>query len=257
MQQVKQRHAIRWPEIDRLIVSNEMYSSSSRLSDRPITKVLAILKEDLWPTGQIKVIIVLRNQAARLASQYVQNSNLNWNAGQKDFEKTVEKTLNTARMRRLLDYSRWIDGLGSVLGRENLCVLLLEESNTVEFWQQLKDFCHLEKLDPLAMTSPEVRANARSKSAKVWTIRQPDAASRAAVVVDRWMNLAWPQEFQPKKRQTIRRHAIEKLQRRCQPLLDQSRRENRERNQSQSRYSSDAQVALRSCQRTFSGTTGP
>src|SRR6056297_4117744 len=41
VRKIKQEH---WPDIDRLIASNEMLSAASRLSDRPMIKVLSLLR---------------------------------------------------------------------------------------------------------------------------------------------------------------------------------------------------------------------
>ena len=38
----------RWPDIDRVIMSNEMLSGANRLSDRPMLKVLSLLRQRFW-----------------------------------------------------------------------------------------------------------------------------------------------------------------------------------------------------------------
>ena len=73
-----------------LSVSNEVLSAASRFSDRPILSVLSILKNQFWREGEIRAVIVLRNQAARLASGYAQGSLRRWNPGQQDFERVVQ-----------------------------------------------------------------------------------------------------------------------------------------------------------------------
>ena len=203
----------RWPDTDRVIMSNEMLSGANRLSDRPMLKVLLLLRQHFWQEGEIKVVLVLRNQAARLASSYAQGAGCHFTPGQTDFERTVERRLKSRRQLRLFDYSRWVEGLESVVEPENLCVLLLEESPTVEFWQQLADFCRLKRFEPETMISPDTsKKNVRSRSETDWSISEFDPAARAKVVVDKWLNAFWPNNLQPERRNRLRLAAIEQLE---------------------------------------------
>ena len=203
----------RWPDTARVIMSNEMLSGANRLSDRPMLKVLLLLRQRFWTEGDIKVVLVLRNQAARLASGYAQGAGSRLKPGQADFERSVERSLNSRRHLRLFDYSRWLEGLESVVGPENFCVLLLEESRTVEFWQQLADFCRLERFKSETMISPETsKKNVRSRSPDSWSISEFAPAARAKVMVDKWLNALWANNLQPKQRNRLRRRAIEQLE---------------------------------------------
>lgn len=203
----------RYPDTNRLILSNEMLSSASRLSDRPVLKVLTLLRDHFWGDGEVRVVLVLRNQAARLASRYAQGTNCLFRPGQTDFERTVDQHLKLRRHVRLFDYSRWIEGLHSVIGPENLCVLLLEDSRTLEFWQNLKEFCRLERFEPESMiTENSSTKNIRRRTAKSWSISEFDPAFRAKVMTDKWLNAAWPANRQPQLRKRLRIHAISRLE---------------------------------------------
>ena len=217
----------RWPDTGRVIMSNEMLSGANRLSDRPMLKVLSLLRQRFWTEGDIKVVLVLRSQAARLASGYAQGTNCRFNPGQTDFERIVEQRIKSRRHLQLFDYSRWLGGLASVVGPENLCVLLLEESRTVQFWQRLTDFCRLERFEPETMISSETgKKNVRSRSANYWSISEFDPAFRAKVMADKWLNAFWPTNFQPERRKRLRLQAIERFEKRyCRKYQKISNRE--------------------------------
>ena len=203
----------RWPGIDRLILSLETLSAASRLSDRPFLKILSIIKNELWRDGQIKVVLILRSQAARLASNYAQTSQTNWRAGQADFEQLLQRTLNNSRNLRLLDYSMWVEGLISVIGKENVCVSLLEDSKTEAFWQKLAAFCQLEEFDAAKMIAPESeQKNTRRKSTHRWTLSEMDALLTARATTDKWYNFVWPGKFLVPVRDRFKQHSAERLQ---------------------------------------------
>ncbi len=211
-ERVQQMQAQRWPTATRLILSNEVLSSASRLSDRPILRVLSILKNRFWTQGRVRVVLVLRNQAARLASSYVQGSNCRWNPGQFEFERAVERQLSSRRYVRLLDYSQWVEGLRQVVGPDNVCILLLEEADTPEFWGTLAEFCTLERFDPQGFAAiNQNRKNVRSRAATRWAISELDTAFRAKVRVHNLMNLFWPAHLSPAIRNRLRETAIARL----------------------------------------------
>jgi len=122
------------PAVHRLILSDETLSGANWLDDRPVIRLLAMLKERVWTRGQVKVLLVLRNQAERLASSYAQTSSRRPEAGQQGFEDFVLGRLASRRHRRLLDYSSWIDSIHQVIGKSNSRVLLLEDSGRLSFW---------------------------------------------------------------------------------------------------------------------------
>ena len=209
---VQQLREERWPDLDRLILSNEVLSASCRLIDRPILKVLSLLRENLWP-GRIRVVVVFRNQAARIASSYAQNSGANPVASQEDFERLMKRIMTNRRKRRLFDYSTWIEGLQTILGADNVLPLFLEQTDSPDFWTRLTDFCDLKNFKANEMIlSKNHSKNKRSLSNKRWTISPLYPALRARIKVETWMNLIWPASLAPRVRISARDHAVRLLQ---------------------------------------------
>jgi len=187
-----------------------------------------MLNTKVWRDGQIKVVLVLGNQAARLASSYAQTSSRRPNAGQKDFELFVEHALANRRKKRLFDYSGLINGLEAVVGPQNTCVLLLEDSRTSGFWKKLADFCGLERIDGEALLASGRTRNVRSKAKGVWAISDLDPASQAKALVDKWVNLTWPDQFKPDAQKLVKKKAVEWLEtryRRTAAITSSGRRE--------------------------------
>lgn len=169
-QDLQEFQSEQWPGIDRLILSNEVLSSANRLSDRPILGVLTALKAGGWP-GRLRIVLVLRSQARLIASSYAQHSSSNPLAGQSDFEQHVARIVNSRRHRRFLDYPAYIDSLTRVVGSKNLCVMLIEETNLLSFWEQLSDFCRLDRFDPSSMVNAHDHGkNKRGLSSQRWEI---------------------------------------------------------------------------------------
>lgn len=209
---VKTLKSERWPDLNRLILSQETLSSANRLSDRPIIKLLNIMKNKWWLDGRIRVVLILRNQASRLASSYAQDSNRFFCPNQDSFERWVKQYLNSKRHLRLLDYITWINGLTSVVGRENLCILLLEEADSLGFWNKLSEFCELEHFDPALMLGQDRgRENVRRQSRDSWALRPLDMNVKAKVATDRWFNLLWPARAIGEVRSRARQAAVERL----------------------------------------------
>ncbi|MEX0448776.1 hypothetical protein V6X63_03350 [Spiribacter sp. 221] len=179
----QQQHA---PDAQRLIASDEVLGSRSRLETRPIVRLLRVLNEAVWREGAVRAVIVFRNLAERLASGYAQGSSARPNPGQADFEAWLSEVL---REPRSYDYAGWLRALDAALGAENVCPLLLEESNTLSFWQTLEDFAGLEAPEPAAMVRGEGNQNRRSAGADQWTISASDAHAKAKVAVDKPLNL--------------------------------------------------------------------
>lgn len=79
----------RWPKAERLILSNE------DLTNRAIAPFLKYFSENYWTSGQVKVLMIVRNQPEWLCSNYIQLTNRNSKASQQHFEKQVRHLLNT------------------------------------------------------------------------------------------------------------------------------------------------------------------
>ncbi|WP_416221572.1 sulfotransferase domain-containing protein [Rhodohalobacter sp.] len=99
-----------------LSVSSEFLCQSNKLSDRPIIKFLDDINNKLLDGNNVKVIIVFRNQAEMMASEYAQISNTRYNSSQKDFEKWVAKKLKQ-RGKLRLDWGQWAKRLVDTFGR--------------------------------------------------------------------------------------------------------------------------------------------
>jgi len=156
-----------WPETQRLIVSHEDLSqrqTNTYRQKRPIgssqdvsgqqgdlqrhftTTLLKGFKDYIWKSGNVKALIVLRNQPEWLASLYVTLSNTFKSASQKDFEAQVQKLIQHGE--DYIDWSRWVDDLQQALGQENVCTLLMEDMKQEKFWKELATFMELDDVDP-------------------------------------------------------------------------------------------------------------
>ena len=188
-QEVLQVTAEKWPDSKRLILSNEPLVNRNKLQDRPIIGFLKEFSEQIWQEGAVKVILILRNPAERMASAYAQVSGGNPHASQKDFEKHVNRQL---RKNNKTQYDKWVEELHSALGRENVCVLLMEEIKEVSFWRRLNDFCQLEQFDPEEWVGQSRATNTRKIDEQSWTLRPFDPASKANTSGNNLFNLLWP-----------------------------------------------------------------
>jgi hypothetical protein len=105
---------------------------------RPIIPFLKQFDETIWNHGEIKILIIIRNQADRLASAYARKSIANSNASQVDFERSYKSNLKNYFEN--MNYSKCIEELHENFGKEKICVLLMEDISKIEFWQK-KRFC--------------------------------------------------------------------------------------------------------------------
>ena len=62
------------------------------------------------------------------------------------------------------------------------------------------------------ISSETSKKNVRSRSETDWSISEFDPATRAKVMVDKWLNAFWPNNLQPERRNRLRRRAIEQLE---------------------------------------------
>lgn len=200
----------RWPDIDRIIASDEVLSAKSRFEERPILRLLSHLNESVWREGAVKAIIVLRNQPERLASGYAQGSSDRINAGQADFEDWVAKRLGNLPN---YDYAKWVAGLQDVLGAQNVFTLLLEESMSEAHWRSLKDFAALQELDPQSMVMNATIRNQRREAPDRWRVSSFDAQTKAKIAVDKSLNLVWPRHLWSDSRVRVRDASIARLAR--------------------------------------------
>ncbi|MFM9816312.1 UNVERIFIED_CONTAM: sulfotransferase domain-containing protein [Spiribacter pallidus] len=214
---VRAHQKVQWPDVHRLIASDEVLGSKSRLEKRPIVRLLQYLNDEIWHEGAVRALIVFRNQAERLASGYAQGSNSRVNPGQKDFEAAVVHQLEKPGS---LDYAALLHELDAALGIDNVCPLLLEETNTEGFWQTLKDFAGLQMLQPAEMVTGEGTQNRRRAGVDQWAISPFDAHFKAKVAVDKPLNLLWPRDVGAAFRAPLRERLINQVARRYERVYE-------------------------------------
>lgn len=170
-------------DINRLILSDEMLTNSNKFRARPIIPFLKKFSNTIWTNGEIKVVLILRNYADRLASGYSQVSDLNPDASQADFEEKILKT-------KFPDYAKWIAELFECLGRNNVCVLLMEDIGHIKFWNQLFEFCKIVNSDPENMINSS--RNMKRTSANTWSIQPFDPRRKAKTIAFHIFDAFWP-----------------------------------------------------------------
>ena len=173
--------------LPRLILSNEMLSNKNKFKSTPIVSFLDRFSKDIWTSGDVKVIVVLRNYAERLASGYAQVSAVNPNSSQSGFETKVNENLIQGRLH---DYAEWISNLYSALGKDNVCVLLMEKIGTESFWQKLKVFSGLEFFEPQSMIRSAKNSNRESNNN--WNISPFNPEKKAHAMVSNIFGVFWP-----------------------------------------------------------------
>lgn len=178
------------PESDTLIISREgltrWHLDERALSKWPInidsntvryrpSPIASFLKNYLLPKwkifGNIKIILVLRNQPDWLASLYAQSSNLFFNASQKDFEQKISQMIK--RDDSYIDWTSWVDEFKTILGKENVCVLLMEQMGTLEFWQKFTSFMSLKELSvDNFVYNQTLHVNVKRENSNIWKLRE-------------------------------------------------------------------------------------
>lgn len=180
----------KYPNTNRLILSNEDFTARNLLNNRPIIPFLKKFNEKIWKEhGNLKLIIVIRNQPEKIASTYAQLSKLNTRASQKNFVFYTRKVLRKSFYK--LDYYSWIKSLYATFGEDNICVLLMEDINKIDFWDELKNFADLNELNPKKMINNQNKANQRSVSKDIWKIRDYSPLWHAKEKI-KIIKLIWP-----------------------------------------------------------------
>jgi hypothetical protein len=192
--------------IKRYLLSDEMLTNRNKLVQRPVIPFLKKFSDTVWTDGQIKVILVLRIYAERIASGYAQVAASNPRASQADFERHIKHLLQNGPTH---DYSKWVAELYDAFGQDKVCILLMEEIGQVQFWQHLKDFCQLELFQPASMQNS--RKNSKRKNKNSWTISPYDPAVKAKTIALNLFGFGWPHYIAPKQRQHLLEMSREKL----------------------------------------------
>jgi len=187
-----------------LILSDEMLTNKNKFTSRPIISFLKKFNKDIWKSGTVKVVLVIRNYADRMASGYAQVSASNPFASQVDFEKKIKSNKSFHH-----DYAAWVKELYALMGKENVLVLLMEEIGSPEFWNSIKDFCLLEKFDPKSMISST--KNSKRTSSKSWKILPYSPERKANGLANNIFGFGWPSFIFPGPRSSAIKNAKEKL----------------------------------------------
>jgi hypothetical protein len=188
--QILKLHDNNTKEESRFIVSSEFLSHRNRLNPRPIIPFLKKFQDEVWYYGKVKVVIVMRNQADKIASAYAQNSDVNRKASQLGFEKHVKEYLRYNKY--ILNYAVWVEELYENFGKENVCVLLMEEINKEDFWLELKSFCQLDNFDVSVMLKDSKVLNKRSISKNYWAIGDFNFDAYLDRKINKPMDFLWP-----------------------------------------------------------------
>ena len=191
----------------RFILSSELLVNRNKISERPIIKFLEKFKEVVWSYGRVKVLLVLRNPATRIFSEYAQISNTNPNASQRDFEKYLKNQLAD---KRGIKYDLWVKELLQTFGRENVCVLFMEEISDINFWNQLESFCGLKNFNTDAYIKEiNTKMNSRKREEKKWSLRPFDPANKAHDITNNIFALLWPSRIL-KNQRIIAKNKVER-----------------------------------------------
>jgi hypothetical protein len=157
----------RWP------IGTGFWASKSTITTErhSIVPYLEALSDTLWKHGNVKVIIVLRNQPEWLASMYAQRSAFMRNASQQDFERQVDELIN--RGETYIDWSLLVTKLRAAVGFDNVLTLIYEDMQYQRFMDELFGFLRV-KLDPLSNLPQDFGStwlNVRRTGGKGWRLR--------------------------------------------------------------------------------------
>ncbi len=178
-----------FPNEKRLICSSEMLSNRNVLDEYPIIEFLEYFDKHVWKEGCVKILLVIRNPADRIASEYAQISYSKPEASQNDFEKYLSKKL---KAKKQVNYAKWITKLNQSFGSENVCVLVMEDIQTISFWKELKEFCQIDKTEPEKIVTDTTPKNKRSTRENHWNIRPYDSSLAARSVTIKVFGIFWP-----------------------------------------------------------------
>jgi hypothetical protein len=107
---------------------------------------------------------------------------------------------------KVLDVSAWVEDLYRALGRENVCVLLMEDIRRLKFWQDLKDFAELDDFNPESMLTNQ-GMNQRRMNTRAWKLAEFNAWDKAKSQSSKLVGLLWPGGRLP----SVRRKSISAL----------------------------------------------
>jgi len=192
--------------VQRYLLSDEMLTNKNKFVPRPIIPFLKKFSNTIWTDGKVKAILVLRKYAERMASGYAQGASSNPLASQAHFEQYIARLLQKGQTP---DYTSWVAELYEALGKENVCVLLMEEIGQIHFWEQLQTFCQLENFQPASMLNGS--KNTKRKGKDTWIIQPYKPDRKANGVANNIFGFAWPYPLAPGRRNQAMQFAKTKL----------------------------------------------
>lgn len=198
------------PELNKFLVSSESLCQSNKINLRPIIPFLSSINREAIKDGTVKVIIVFRNQADILASNYAQNSDVTYESSQINFEYSATNLIG-GKQKAYLNWGEWAQELIGEFGKENVCILLLEEINTVDFWEKLIRFIDTEKLSAkdLHEKSFSSKKNKRRIGDKVWKLTPFSISEKARIDTLKIFTFLWKPNKMPARREKAMKKSIE------------------------------------------------
>jgi hypothetical protein len=194
-----------YSDVDRLIISDEFLIMNNFFKNRPIIPFLKKFDDTIWNHGEIKILIIIRNQADKLASGYAQSSIINPKASQADFERFIKSRLKDYFEN--MNYSKCIEELYKNFGKKKVCVLLMEDISDIHFWEKLKIFADLTEFNPQSMFN-ESQVNKRRLSKNTWQLREYNKDIRSKYKVNNYFKFFWPAYLATNQRQKVKNKAI-------------------------------------------------
>jgi len=104
---------------------------------------------------------------------------------------------------RRIRYDKWVEELYESLGEENVCVLLMEDIRQRSFWQELKEFCQLDRFDVDQWISESKSSNTRKKDETTWNLRSFDPPQKARTLAINIFGMLWPPQVLQKVRKSL------------------------------------------------------
>ena len=184
----------RWPVHE----AGAVIKGFKRTRPLPVAEFIDLYLLPAWrEKGQVRVLLTLRNQADWLASLYAELSHGIAGAGQHDFETQVASILEKSDP--AIDWWGYIQDLQSVVGNDNVKVLLFEDMGKAFFWRELAYFMGIQDVAAekmLAGASP--RENVRGSGLPgTWAVRSEMKFCR------HWLNSCWPDDLLPGMKKSL------------------------------------------------------
>lgn len=110
-----------------------------------------------------------------------------------------------------LNYNIWAKDLILSFGKENVCILPMEEISQITFWTKLCDFATIKNKPPeyYHELSGKRTRNVRKKTNKSWAISPFDPNQKAKLQIKSIFNLLWSHSVLPEFRKKTRDHLAE------------------------------------------------